>query len=290
MSPEFHLFLPQMRMDLDVIVERARAAERAGFAGIALMDHLAPPMAENHAMHDAIVTAAWIAAHTRTLTIGHLVLCDAFRHPSVLAKQVVALDHASAGRFELGIGWGSVPAEFDTFGIGTTSARARVERLGETLEVLQRLWTGQVVSYEGEYHQLRDAQQLPTPTREIPIVIGGSGPRTIELVARHASWWNLPIHQLDRFDELHAQVGTARTSLQYRVGFVPHESERAGIMEQINRRFAGNGLVVGTAPELVDRFRADHVKGIERIYCWFTDFAKPETLEAFGADVIAELS
>src|ERR1700694_2855713 len=127
--PEFHVFLPQMRLDLATMVERARAMEAAGFDGIALMDHLAPPMALDQPMYDAIVTAAWLAAHTERLTISHLVLCDSLRHPAVLAKQAVSLDHASGGRFELGIGWGSVPEELSTFGVGSVDARVRVRRL-----------------------------------------------------------------------------------------------------------------------------------------------------------------
>ncbi|MBV8559418.1 MAG: LLM class flavin-dependent oxidoreductase, partial [Acidimicrobiia bacterium] len=114
---EFHLFLPQLRMTMDDIVARARAAEAAGFAGVAFMDHLAPPGAEDRPMFDAMATAAWVAAHTARLRIGHLVLCDAFRQPAVLAREVTTIDHASGGRFELGIGSGSVPAELARFGV-----------------------------------------------------------------------------------------------------------------------------------------------------------------------------
>src|SRR5690606_19381955 len=76
---ELNLFLPQMRLSLDDLVERARAAEAAGFVGITGMDHLAPPMAADQPMYEAIVTTAWLAAHTERLRVGSLVLCDAFR-------------------------------------------------------------------------------------------------------------------------------------------------------------------------------------------------------------------
>ena len=112
-----------MRLGLDAMVEKARAAESAGFIGMAGMDHLAPPMAEQHEMYEALTTNAWLLAHTERLVQGQLVLCDAFRHPSVLAREAVTLDHASGGRFELGIGWGSVIEEFTTYGVGPTSAR-----------------------------------------------------------------------------------------------------------------------------------------------------------------------
>src|SRR5262245_1338379 len=64
---EFHLFLPQMRMTPAALVERARAAEAAGFRGMALMDHLAPPQAADQPMFEAMTTATWLAAHTERL-------------------------------------------------------------------------------------------------------------------------------------------------------------------------------------------------------------------------------
>src|ERR1041384_6367425 len=99
-GPQFFLFLPQMRMTMDGLVKRARAAEAAGFVGMALMDHLSPPLATGQPMYEAMTTATWLAASTERLVLSHLVLCDAMRHPAVLARQAVTLDHASGGRFE----------------------------------------------------------------------------------------------------------------------------------------------------------------------------------------------
>jgi alkanesulfonate monooxygenase SsuD/methylene tetrahydromethanopterin reductase-like flavin-dependent oxidoreductase (luciferase family) len=288
--PEFHLFLPQMRMAPDVLVGRARAAEAAGFTGIALMDHLAPPFAEDQPMYEAIPTAAWLAAHTERLVIGHLVLCDRFREPAVLARQAVTLDHMSGGRFELGIGAGSVPEELETFGMGGDPRR--VARLEETLEVVTRLWSGEPVDYDGRFYTLRGAQQLPVPTRKIPIVIGAVGPRMMELVARHADWWNLPGHQLDRLDELLPVLGGARPSMQQPVAFAPKGEdldEVLGLARQRLRWSVNRGLVAGTGPELVERFGALHERGVERFYTWFSDFAVPDTLAAFGSEVIGAL-
>src|SRR3954468_12147070 len=158
---EFNLFLPQMRLSFDQLVARAQAAEAAGFVGMTGMDHLVPPMAGEQPMFEAIVTTAWLAAHTERMMLGSLVLCDSFRHPAVLARQAVSIDHASGGRFELGIGWGSTPDELATFGVGSTEARDRVDRLRETLEVLRGLWAGETVDYDGHYHQLRGARQEP---------------------------------------------------------------------------------------------------------------------------------
>ena len=140
------------------------------------MDHLVPPLAFDQPMYEAMSTNMWLAAHTSTLKVGSLVLCDAFRHPAMLAREAVAIDNASGGRFEFGIGSGSVEDEFATFGVGPASARDRTTRLGETLEVLRRIWSGETFSFDGEYFTITEGRQLPTPLEHIPIVVGGAGP------------------------------------------------------------------------------------------------------------------
>jgi alkanesulfonate monooxygenase SsuD/methylene tetrahydromethanopterin reductase-like flavin-dependent oxidoreductase (luciferase family) len=289
--PEFHLFLPQMRLTIDALVERALAAEAAGFGGMVGMDHLAPPGAEDQPMYEAMTTSTWLAARTSTLRVGSLVLCDPLRHPAVLAKEAVTLDHASGGRFELGIGWGSVPAELDTYGVTTAEAPARVARLAETLEILTALWAGETVDHDGAHFTLHDARQEPRPLERIPIVIGGTGPRTMALVARHADWWNIHtgiLDSLERLDELRARAGRARASIQVQVAYVHPGDDRDEVAATARRRFGPNPFV-GTGPELAERFAGLHAQGFERIYAWFCDFAPPRTLAAFGEQVIAPL-
>jgi alkanesulfonate monooxygenase SsuD/methylene tetrahydromethanopterin reductase-like flavin-dependent oxidoreductase (luciferase family) len=284
---EFWLYLPQMRMTMEQLTERARAAEEAGFAGIAGMDHLAPPGAESTPMFETMMTNAWLAARTDRLRVGSLVLCDSFRHPAVLAREAVTLDHASGGRFELGIGSGSVKAELEGFSIGSPEYASRLGRLKESLEIMKALWRGETLDYEGEHFRLRGAQQQPGPLGQIPIVIGGAGRGTMELVAAHADWWNLHIGVLHRLDEMRPLSGRARCSLQLQIALVRTEALR-GELEQTARRRFGTTPIVGTAPELVDRFGSLTDRGVERLYVWFCDFAPPETLLAFGEEVISQ--
>jgi alkanesulfonate monooxygenase SsuD/methylene tetrahydromethanopterin reductase-like flavin-dependent oxidoreductase (luciferase family) len=202
----------------------------------------------------------------------------------MLAREAVSLDHACGGRFDLGIGWGSWPTELATFGVGTTEAPARVARMKETLEIVTALWSGETVDYEGEYFTLKDAQQSPVPTGRIPIVIGGAGKRTMQLVAAHADWWNVHVGILDKLDEMKDHCGDARVSLQVQLAFVPEESRRDEIAATAQRRF-GESLIVGSGPQLVDHFKAYAERGVERCYVWFSDFAQPSTLAAFGEQV-----
>jgi alkanesulfonate monooxygenase SsuD/methylene tetrahydromethanopterin reductase-like flavin-dependent oxidoreductase (luciferase family) len=284
---EFHLFLPQMRLSFERLVASAQAAEAAGFRGIAGMDHLAPPGADGHAMYEAMVTSTWLAAHTQRLVVGSLVLCDAFRHPAVLAREAVSLDHASGGRFELGLGWGSWDADFSRFGVGPAEPPARVARLRETLEVLRALWAGETVDYDGKFHHLSGATQAPGPVAKIPVVIGGTGPRTLELVAEFADWWNVPVSRLDRLEDARARIGDARVSLQQMVAYVGDGDDRAAVTALAHRRFGHSEPVIGTGPELADHFVRLAEQGVDRVYAWFCDFAPPDTLAAFGAEVIS---
>jgi alkanesulfonate monooxygenase SsuD/methylene tetrahydromethanopterin reductase-like flavin-dependent oxidoreductase (luciferase family) len=278
-----------MRLSPRHLVERAQAAEAAGFDGIAGMDHLAPPLAEDQPMFSATVTSTWLAAHTSRLAISSLTLGNVFRHPAVLSQETISLDHLSGGRYELGIGSGSSAAEIGSFDAGSTDGKERARRLKETLEILRALWTGQRVDYDGEFFRLRGVQQAPTPLGAIPLVIGGAGPMTMKLVAAHADWWNVHIGILDRLDEMRPRAGKARVSVQQMVAFVPSEDRRAEITETATRRFGTRGVVVGDSGQLVDYFEALRGRGIERVYAWFCDFAQPVTLAAFGESVIAQL-
>jgi len=291
---EFFLFLPQIRLSFDRLVATARTAEAAGFTGMVGMDHLVPPGAETQPMYESMVTNTWLAAHTERLKVGSLVLCDALRHPAVLARQAVSIDHASGGRFELGIGWGSYPGDFDNFGVAPAEPRHRVKRLRETLEVLRGLWAGETVDFDGEFHHLRGAVQAPRPANRIPIVIGGGGPKTLAIVREFADWWNLDLRHRDKFsgdefERLRSQVGNARVSLQTMVAYVHDEAQREAVAGTAMRRFGYAGPKIASGEELLDYFGGFSTQGVERIYVWFCDFASPETLEAFGERVIANL-
>jgi alkanesulfonate monooxygenase SsuD/methylene tetrahydromethanopterin reductase-like flavin-dependent oxidoreductase (luciferase family) len=278
---EWFLFLPQVRLEIPNIVERARAAETAGFDGIALIDHLEPPGAAHQGIWEAMTVATWVAAHTERLRIGHLVLCDAFRQPAVLAKEAVTLATASGNRFELGLGWGSWPQEFDRFGLPDgDDPPARVARLERNLGLIRQYW--------GE----ADADgviQEPRPQQRIPLVLGGTGKKTMDLVRRHADWWNVPSHQLDRLPALLPTVGEVRVSVQQMVGFIGADADRDEVTAVSTRRFGhlGSGLVCGDAAQLVEHFAGLSAQGVERFYVWFADFAQPATLVEFAETVIA---
>ncbi len=153
----FGLFLPQVRLPFETFLERTLVAEAAGFDTVWFMDHLWAAGAPELDVLEGWTTATAIAARTEHIRVGHMVLCDAFRHPAVLAKMAVSLDHISNGRLELGIGWGSLVDELKAFGFGSLPAADRSARLAETLEVLRLLFTGESVTFQGRFFQLENA-------------------------------------------------------------------------------------------------------------------------------------
>jgi alkanesulfonate monooxygenase SsuD/methylene tetrahydromethanopterin reductase-like flavin-dependent oxidoreductase (luciferase family) len=289
---EFHVFLPQMRLSPEAVVERAVAAEAAGFEGLALMDHLAPPGALEQPMYEAFTTTTWLAASTDRLRLGHLVLCDQFRHPAVLARQAVTLDHFSGGRFELGIGSGSTPGELEAFGFPAAGPAERLGRLRESLELITSFWSGEPVDHDGSFFRVSGSRQLPVPRSRIPIVIGGTGPKTMKLVERFADWWNVPMHQLDRLEATRGAAGSARLSIQVLVTLITDEQRRGEALELAARRFGRMGEdahLAGNPDEVRGKLEGFAALGVERVYAWFTDFAAVDTLAAFGEDVISAL-
>ncbi|KKC01552.1 LLM class flavin-dependent oxidoreductase [Mycobacterium nebraskense] len=275
---EWYLFLPQVRLSVADIAERARHAEASGFDGMAFIDHLEAPGLPDESIWEAMGIASWVAAKTERLRIGHLVLCDAFRHPAVLAKQAVTLSDASEGRFDLGLGAGSWPAEFTRFDVGQQDPKARVELLGRHLDLIRQYWGDE----EG------GAAQVPRRSHPIPLVLGGTGPRMMELVRRYADWWNVPANHLDKLPKLAPAAGAARVSVQQMVGFVRTSSDPDTVREVSARRFGnlGSGLVCGDADELIAHFNGLAAQGVERFYVWFADFAVPDSLHEFGESVI----
>ena len=288
-APWFGLFLPQLRMDFATILERTLAAEAAGFDSVWLMDHLAAPAATDQDTFEGWTLAAALAARTATIRIGHLVTCDPFRHPALLAKMAATLDVISDGRLELGIGWGSVAQELTTFGIGDGPPRTRAARLRESLEILDLMFIGERFDYDGEYFTLRGAIGRPLPAQipRPPVHIGGAGPQlTMPIVRDHADWWNCPSYAIDRLDELVPQIGSARISAQHPVALALDAPSRTEVVATGERRFgAWGGLIAGTSNEVADTLGAEAARGVEGFVIQLTDFGHPETIDHFMSAV-----
>ncbi len=173
-------------------VQRWQLLERLGFESAWLCDHLIQPSRPQGPYFEAWTLLAALAARTERIRIGILVSSNTFRHPSVLAKQAVTVDHIANGRLEVGLGAGWYEPEHSMFGIPFPERGELVSRFQEAVEVVDRLLREDTSSFEGRYYQLRDAHSRPAPVQRPrpPLLIGAKGPRMLKIAARYAETWN----------------------------------------------------------------------------------------------------
>jgi alkanesulfonate monooxygenase SsuD/methylene tetrahydromethanopterin reductase-like flavin-dependent oxidoreductase (luciferase family) len=207
----------------------------------------------------------------------------------LLAKMAATFDAISAGRLELGIGWGSVPDELATYGFGPEPPAVRAAKLRETLEILALMFAGEPFDYRGAHFTLQRAIGRPVPVQShVPIHIGGGGPKlTMPLVEEFADWWNCPGYALDRIDELRRLAGKARISTQHPIGLALDASARDDTIATVQKRFgAWGGVIAGTADEVAREIANEVNRGVEGFVLQFSDFGTPETIEHFMAEVV----
>lgn len=188
------LDVAQQRMPWDELVRRAHLAEDLGFDGIWGFDHFKPMYGDGPGeTFEGMTTLAALAGVTSRVRLGLLVTGVTYRHPSVLAAQAVTVDHASHGRLELSLGAAWFEQEHRELGLPFAPLSERFDLLEDALEIITRLWSGEVVSYRGKVVSLEGAQMRPRPVQQPrpPIWVGGTGlRRTIPLAARFADVWH----------------------------------------------------------------------------------------------------
>jgi F420-dependent oxidoreductase-like protein len=206
----FGIDVAQQRLPFDEIVARVRFGEDLGFDGAWGFDHLIPMYGDGPGeCFEGMTTLAALATATTTIRLGLMVTGVTLRHPSILATEAVTVDHASHGRLELALGAGWFEREHQQFGIEFPARGERFDRFEDTLEIITRLSTGDVVSYEGHHFALKDAQLRPLPVQRPhpPIWVGGTGlRRTLPLAARYADVWHGYAATAAQFAELSARV------------------------------------------------------------------------------------
>ncbi|MFL5673771.1 MAG: LLM class flavin-dependent oxidoreductase [Chloroflexota bacterium] len=207
----FGLFLSQAGRSWDENLARFREAEALGFDHAWLVDHLTPTDGDpGRPMHEAWTLLAAIAARTEQIRLGVLVTSNTFRHPSLLAKQAVTVDHVSEGRLILGLGAGWHVDEHRRYGLDLPPPAERVDRLEEAIEILTALMREQRTTYQGSHYRVEDAPLEPKPLQRtgIPLLIAAHRPRMIRLAARYADQW-------DTFPEI---AGTATDGVTTTIG------------------------------------------------------------------------
>jgi probable F420-dependent oxidoreductase len=181
-------------------VTLARRAEELGYATLLMPDRTITGLAP--------LTALAVAAEaTTSLHVGSYVFCNDYRHPALLAKEVATLDFLSDGRFELGLGAGVGPFDYQQLGLPFDTGAERVDRFEEALCVIKKFFTEESVNFSGKHYTITGMKGLSRPVqkRRPPIAIGGAGIRMLSLAAREADSvsiiFSLPAQGIDAKNE-----------------------------------------------------------------------------------------
>jgi probable F420-dependent oxidoreductase len=195
LKPKFHVMLPQR--DFAKTRALAEAADSLGYHGVGLGDHLFVHRGDmqmpNEPFLECYTTLAAIAALTKRVTLTQVVGAISFRSPALLAKMTSTLDNISGGRFELGIGAGWLREEYEAYGYPYPSNAERIDQLEEGLQIIKAMWTQDEPSFHGRHFYIDKAYNFPKPVQKPhpKILIGGSGKKILEVIARHADIINI---------------------------------------------------------------------------------------------------
>ncbi|MDQ4073770.1 MAG: LLM class flavin-dependent oxidoreductase [Thermoproteota archaeon] len=174
----------------------AHLADLLSFDSIYTYDHLVPHYRDNTGKNifECLIMLSALAATTRRVKIGQIVLCNSYRNPSLLAKMLSTLDIISNGRLELGIGAGWYEQEYTAYGYHYPPNVERIKQLDESLSIIKSMWTEQQTSFEGKFYTVKSANCNPKPIQKPypTIMVGGSGEKyLLKVVAKHADRYNL---------------------------------------------------------------------------------------------------
>ena len=191
---------PQTEIGSDpgAIREYAQAAEGMGYNHILAFDHVLGANAESRpgwsgayrhtdAFHEPFVLFGYLAAVTSAVELVTGVIILPQRQTALVAKQTAAVDILSQGRLRLGIGVGWNAVEYEALG---ENFHNRGRRSEEQIDLLRKLWTNDLITYEGRWHKITDAGLNPLPVQQpIPVWFGGAAPQTIRRVATMGDGW-----------------------------------------------------------------------------------------------------
>jgi F420-dependent oxidoreductase-like protein len=291
-----------------------RWTEELGFESLWRSDHFFSFFGPSRTIDalETIVSLVYTASHTSRIRFGTLVLAMTFRHPALLARQAAAIDQLSGGRFILGVGAGWNQQEHDAYGIELPPVKQRMDNLEESIQVIKALFENDTASFSGKRYSLRDAPMSPKPQqRPMPLLIGGGGEkRTLRMVARYATQWNIAaMGGIERYrekarvllahcDALGRDPATIERSIMSSciTGATRAEVDRRveAALERMPPQFrpppgpprrppAG---LVGTPSEVVEQVGAWEAEGVSRIMLQYSRPPSRETLAFVASEIL----
>lgn len=274
-------------------------AEELGYEWISVWDHFyGATRGVDQDCFEAISCHAALAATTTAARVGCLVYSAGFRHPSVMAKAAVTIDHLSGGRLELGVGAGWHEPEYRAFGIEFEPPAVRLRRLREYVEILRALLTQDRVDYAGEFWTINDAVCRPRPVQKAPpIWVGASGPRALAQAGAIGDGWNVAFVSPEKFA---AQVEIVRANapdpsrLATGVNLAPvspHRDLEADLRQKFGPAWSSvaQGSLHGSTAQITDRVGRYVESGVDWVILALRAPFDLEAIEHFATDVAPSL-
>ncbi len=305
MAMTFGVHAGQQNVSLEELRRLWRFADRSGFDWVSGWDHFqeSPPKDQNGACFESVTTMALLAADTRHVSVGCLVFCVNYRHPAVLANALVTIDHISNGRMECGLGAGWHEAEYRSYGIPFEPIGIREDQLEEGVQVIRRLLTQDVATFNGKYFRLNAARCNPKPIQKSPrIWVGGLGEkRTLRTAAKYADGWNAPYISAEEFARkcrslddwcLKEKRDPATLLRTANVGFYMGATEAAANRnaEQLRAEWGSElerraGFLTGTPSQVIDEVATYQKAGAARLNIALRAPYDWQALQAYVAEV-----
>ena len=324
-APHFGLILALVTHGLAIreypeMVRVAGIAESYGFDSVWLCDHFltlspddyakergliseevkrrgAPPLSSMPLL-EAWTTLSALARDTTSLRLGTNVLCNSYRHPSVLAKMAATLDVISEGRLDLGLGAGWFQHESEAYGIPFLPAGDRISALGEALEVITAIWTQPNPVYSGRFYTLDGAVCNPLPVQKPhpPLWVGGEGDRVHRIAARSAQGINVRFwppekvkQRRDFLTEACTTVGRDPATLRLSLTAVLAPTQSAKQEAQIREQFSSipdAGLIAGPADKCIELINEYYECGVDTFLFTIPDVARSDLIHTVGHNVM----
>jgi len=293
-------------IDWPIQRDYGRLVDELGFDGLAVPDHL---MTGDGATTEAITTLAGLACATSDATIFPKTINNELRHGPLLAKTSATLDAISEGRLKLGMGAGWKADEALAYGYDWPSAPDRLRAMEETIELTERLWTEESVTYDGEYYHVENAVCTPNPVQDPhpPIAVGGGGEEfTLRIAAKHADEWNFwgPVetieHKLDVLESHCETYGTPFEAIDVswftRCIVRKTEAKVEGILDEVPRfrdpdeddPMSSYNNLIGTPAEIAAEIEAYREIGVDEVDMEFVDCPDRAGPELFIDEVVPE--
>jgi F420-dependent oxidoreductase-like protein len=300
---KFGVTLPQFGASWSEAREMALLADEVGFDSVWLADHFLGVGSDDPLEAWTEMTA--VAAITRRVELGFLVLCNSYRPPALLAKMAATLDQIADGRLVLGYGAGWFVMEYEAYGYDFPSVGTRLAQLDEGLHVLKAMWTEEQPTFHGKHYRIDNARCLPRPVRRPhpPILIGGAGEKVLlRLVARYADIWNnLGMFHRDvgqklavlraHCEKIGRDVSEIEVS-QQTIGAIALSADEArrrteAVHQEVGFLTGAPELCpTGTPDEIVERLRESIDMGITSFVISFGRHTGAENVRLFAREVI----